>query len=287
MPPSLLLFRIGLIATDLILGFGIFWLGQFLYQRLFRRLNLNVELFVRDNPAVAIALVGYYLGITIALSGVLDKLADSWQEQVMNLVLYGASVIGLMLVGAWVGDRFILRRFDTAREVQEEQNVGAATAEAGLHIGNGLILSAALGGNSGTWIVGVICWVIGLAVLVLVSTIYPKVTRYNVFGEISKRNNPAAGVALAGLLIGTGNVVRTAFWPEFRSWGESLPEYILLLGLGLIALVILHWIADWVLVPGVKIADEIVNQSVPNLGAGLIEAFAYIAGSFLIAWSLV
>jgi hypothetical protein len=34
----------------------------------------------------------------------------------------------------------------------------------------------------------------------------------------------------------------------------------------------------------VKISDEIVNQEIPNLGAGLIEAFAYIAASFLIAW---
>jgi uncharacterized membrane protein YjfL (UPF0719 family) len=285
MTPPLLL-RIALIAAELLLGFGIFWLGQFCYQRLFRRLDLNVELFVRDNPAVAIALVGYDLGIVIALSGVLDKLADTWQEQVTNLLIYGASAIGLMLAGAWVGDRFILRRCDTAREVQEEQNLGAAAAEAGLHIGNGLILSAALGGNSGTWLVGVICWMIGLAVLVLVSAIYPKITRYNVFGEICKRNNPAAGVALAGLLIGTGNVVRVAFTPEFRSWGESLPEYAILLGISLIALAAIRWIADLVLVPGVKISDEIVNQAVPNVGAGLIEAFAYIAGSFLIAWSL-
>lgn len=286
MNPSIILFRIGLIAIELLLGFGLFWLGQFLYQRLFRRLDLNVELFARDNPAVAIALVGYYLGIVMALSGVLDKLADTWQQQVMNLTIYGASAIGLMLAGAWIGDRFILRRCDTAREVREEQNLGAALAEAGLHIANGLILSAALGGNSGTWFVGVICWVIGLAVLVLVSAIYPKVTRYNVFGEICKRNNPAAGLALAGLLIGTGNVVRVAFTPEFRSWGESLPEYIVRLGICLIALVVIHWIADLVLVPGVKIADEIVHQDVPNVGAGLIEAFAYIAGSFLIAWSL-
>lgn len=287
MTPAILLFRIGLIATELVLGFGIFWLGQFFYQRLFRRLDLNVELFVRDNPAVAIALVGYYLGIATALSGVLDKLEDTWQQQVMNLAIYGASVIALMLVGGWVGDRFILRRCDTAREVQEEQNLGAGAAEAGMHIGNGLILSAALGGNSGTWLVGVVCWAIGLAVLVLVSALYPKVTRYNVFGEICKRNNPAAGVALGGLLVGTGNVVRVAFTPEFRSWGESLPEYLVLLGICLITLAVIRWIADLVLVPGVKISDEIVNQAVPNAGAGLIEAFAYIAGSFLIAWSLV
>jgi len=45
-------------------------------------------------------------------------------------------------------------------------------------------------------------------------------------------------------------------------------------------------VADLILVPGVKISDEIVRQEIPNLGAGLIEAFAYIAGSLLIAWSI-
>ncbi|GCL35491.1 hypothetical protein SR1949_05860 [Sphaerospermopsis reniformis] len=36
--------------------------------------------------------------------------------------------------------------------------------------------------------------------------------------EIIIKNNPAAGVALAGLLIATGNIVRVAFYPEFTNW---------------------------------------------------------------------
>jgi uncharacterized membrane protein YjfL (UPF0719 family) len=278
--------RIILVGAELIIGFAVFWVGQFAYQKLFRRLELNLELFVRDNVAVAIALVGYYLGIVTALSGVLDKVGKTWQEQLLYLASYGAGVIVLMLAGAWVGDRFIMHRCDTAREIREEQNAGAASVEAGVHIANGLILSAALAGQSGGWLVGLVCWLIGMGVLVLVSSIYPRIANYRVFGEIRNRNNPAAGVALAGLLIATGNVVRVAFAPEFQNWTQSFAQYGLLLGVCLLALAVIRAIADLVLVPGVKISDEIVNQSVPNLGAGLIEAFAYIAGSFLIAWSI-
>lgn len=280
------LFNVGLAASEILIGFLIFWMGQFAYQRIFRRLELNLELFVRDNPAVAIALTGYYLGLVVALAGVLDKEGETWQDKLLFLVSYGASAILLMLAGAWVGDRLILRRCDCVREIRDEQNVGAAAAEAGMHVANGLILSAALAGQSGSWLVGLVCWAIGLGVLVLASLIYPRMAGYSVFGEIRKRNNPAAGVALAGLLIGTGNTVRVAFTPEFQSWAVSLPQYILILLLCLVALAAIRWIADLVLVPGVKISDEIVHQAVPNLGAGLIEAFAYIAGSFLIAWSL-
>ncbi len=216
----------------------------------------------------------------------LDKVGKTWQEQLLYLVSYGAGVIVLMLAGAWVGDRFILHRCDTAREIREEQNAGAASVEAGVHIANGLILSAALAGQSGGWLVGLVCWLVGMGVLVLVSSIYPRIANYRVFSEICRRNNPAAGVALAGLLIATGNVVRVAFTPEFQNWPQSFAQYGLLLGVCLLALAVIRSIADLVLVPGVKISDEIVNQSVPNLGAGLIEAFAYIAGSFLIAWSI-
>jgi uncharacterized membrane protein YjfL (UPF0719 family) len=281
-----LLTQVGLMAIDIALGFAIFWLGQLLYQTLFRRMALNEELFVRDNPAVAIALVGYYLGLVTALSGVLAKPADSILERLNTLAGYGAMVIVLMLVGAWVGDLLILRHCDAAHEIQQEQNIGAATVEAGLHVANGLILSAALAGQGGNVWVGLLCWVIGMAVLVGVSFAYPMVAAYSVFGEIRKRNNPAAGVALAGLLVAAGNIVAVAFSPEFQSWSVSLREYGLLLVVGLAALALLRWVADLVLVPGVKISDEIVNQTIPNVGAGLIEAFSYIAGSFLIAWSI-
>jgi uncharacterized membrane protein YjfL (UPF0719 family) len=283
---AILFTQVGPMAMDIAMGFAIFWLGQFLYQKLFRPMALNEELFVRDNPAVAIALVGYYMGLVTALSGVLAKPATSVLERLNTLVGYGAIAILLMLVGAWVSDRLILRHFDSAREIQQEQNIGAAAVEAGLHVANGLILSAALAGQSGNWWVGILCWAMGIAVLVGVSFAYSAVAAYNVFREIRKRNNPAAGVALAGLLIATGNVVAVAFSPEFQTWPVSLWEYSLLLVMGLIALAMIRWVADLILVPGVKISDEIVNQTIPNIGAGLIEAFSYIAGSLLIAWSI-
>lgn len=58
----------GIIIIELLVGFGLFWVGQFAYQKVFRRqMELNLELFVKDNPAVAIALVGYYFGIVIGV----------------------------------------------------------------------------------------------------------------------------------------------------------------------------------------------------------------------------
>ncbi len=280
-----LLNQSGIITVELIVGFAVFWVGQFVYQKLFRRrLELNLELFVKDNPAVAIALVGYYFGIVIGLGGVLGESALTWQDKAINLTTYGATVILLMLAGAWVGEKFILRQFNCQREIIEDRNVGAANVEAGIHIANGLILHSALAGETGGWEVALVCWLIGLITLIVVSSVYPRVTKYNVFAEIENRNNPAAGLALAGLLIATGNIVRVAFYQDFQGWLVSFPQYILILLFCLVSLIVIRWIADLVLVPGVKISDEIAHQEVPNWGAGLIEAFAYIAASFLIGW---
>ena len=274
------------IAIELIIGFGLFWIGQWFYQKGFRRMALNEELFVRDNSAVAIALVGFYLGIVIALGGALDQGFNSWQEQLSLLLLYGLMAIVLMLVGSLICDRLILRRLDCARETLEERNYGAAIVEASSHIANGLILNTALGGENGNWLVALVCWAIGLLILVLASFIYPRIAHYDVFGEIRKRNNPAAGVALAGFLIAIGNLVRSAFFQEFENWVTSFVVYGSTLMIGAIALIFIRWFADLILVPGVRISDDIVRQEIPNLGAGLIEAFAYIAASCLIQWAV-
>ncbi len=279
--------RSPLIIAEVAIGFLLFWVGQFVYQKLFRRkIDLNIELFVRDNSAVAVALVGYYLGIAIALKSALTRSALSWESTLINLVLYGLFVIGMMLVGAVICDRLILKRCDSAREICEEQNYGAAALEFGCHVANGIIISSAMSGDSGTWLVGVASYAIGLVTLVLASFCYSAIAGYDVFKAIQEHNNPAAGVAFAGLLVAIGNVVHVAFLPEFENWGISFILYVLAIPFGLLMLIAIRWAADLILVAGVKISDEIVHQEVPNLGAGLIEAFAYIAGSLLIAWSI-
>jgi hypothetical protein len=82
----------------------------------------------------------------------------------------------------------------------------------------------------------------------------------------------------------SSDLVYVAFYPEFTNWLVSFTQYGLILVFCLLSLVGIRWLADLILVPSVKISDEIVNQEIPNVGAGLIEAFAYIAASFLSGW---
>jgi len=269
-----------LIFVQVLSGLLFFWLAQRLYQLVFRRIHLNEELFVRDNVSAAVALVGFYLGVLLSLTG----LVSGNQSSALDDLLYrGAAVIVFMLLGAFISERLILRRCDCFQEICDHRNLGAGFAEGGVHVANGLLLSSVLSGDSGSWPVAVICWITGMLVLSLAAWVYPLIARFDVYREIQTRNNAAAGLALAGFLVGTGNILRISFAGDFSGWQESLPQYGLTLVVCFLLMGMVRWLADLILVPGVKLSHEIAEQSIPNIGAGLIEAFCYIAASFLIA----
>jgi hypothetical protein len=85
-------------------------------------------------------------------------------------------------------------------------------------------------------------------------------------------------------LAAMGAVVGLAAESDFYSWGESLGGYLAYAVLGLILLPVVRWLTDKVLLPRVKLSDEIAAQEKPNLGASYVEAFAYIAAAFIIYW---
>ena len=73
---------------------------------------------------------------------------------------------------------------------------------------------------------------------------------------------------------------------DFESWIITLENVAIDAGIGLAFLPVARWIADKILLPGQSLTDELINQEKPNVGAGVIEAFAYIGGSVLITWCL-
>ena len=94
------------------------------------------------------------------------------------------------------------------------------------------------------------------------------------------------GLGFAGAIISIANLIRYGLMTDFFSWTESLINVGLDVGLGLLFLPVVRLFTDKILLPGRNLTDELINQEHPNIGAGLIEAFAYIGGSVLITYSL-
>ncbi len=268
---------------DLSAVFVLLLLGKLVYDKV-HPYDLHQQLFERDNFALSLEVVGYFLGLVLALGGVLSGPSGSWIDDVIGIFLYGALAIVLLNFSAWINEKILLPKFDNTKEVVEDQNVGTGAIEAGNHIASGLIIAGAVSGQ-GSLLTALCFWGLGQVVLIAASKIYSAILPFDLHAEVEK-DNVAVGVAMGGLLIAIGNVVRLGTTGDFVSWSSNLTQFALFAATGLVLMPLVRWGTDSLLVPGVKLTDELVNQAKPNVGAGLLEAFSYLAASLLLGWTL-
>ncbi len=263
--------------------FILFLIGKWVYDKLNRRFVLRVELFERDNVALGLAVVGYYLGLVFAIGGVLVGPSAGIIEDLIDIFFYGIIAIVLLNLSNFINDKIILYKFDNVKEIIEDRNAGTGVVVAANHIAIGLIIAGAITGEGGDLITAAVFWILGQLVLIVAGFVYNRITPYDVHNEIEK-DNVAVGVAFAGMIIAIGNVIRIGLSGDFISWTDNLSKFFGFVIFGLILLPLLRFVTDKLLLPGVKLTDELVHQEKPNIGAGAIEAFSYIAASFFLGW---
>lgn len=263
--------------------FILFFLGKLLYDKLNRRFVLKEELVKKDNFALSLSVFGYYLGLVIALGGVLSGESAGLVEDLFDIFFYGIVSIILLNLSIVINDKIILRKFDNVKEIIEDQNPGTGIIEAANHIAVGLIIYGAMSGDTGDLITAGAFWILGQFVLILAGLVYNWITPFDIHEQIEK-DNVAVGVAFAGALIAIGNVIRIGAAGDFISWEYNLSTFFAFVAFGLIMLPVVRLATDKILLPGEKLTDELVNQEKPNVGAGVIEAMSYIAASLLLGW---
>lgn len=269
----------------LVCSFVLFWIGKLVYDLTTPSYRIRDELVEKDNTALAVALVGYYFGLVLAIGGVVSGASQGLVIDLIDMMIYGPLSILLMNLARVVNDRLILHSFSIRDEIIRDQNPGTGVVVCASYVATGLVIYGAVAGVLGGVVTTVVFWLLGQAALVLAGLVYTWMVPYDVHAEI-ERDNVAAGIGFAGALIGVGIVVLHAAAGDFISWGMSLQEFALEVALGLVLLPIVRFVTDKVLLPGRRLSDEIANQEKPNVGAGFIEAFSYVGASFLIVWSL-
>lgn len=266
-------------------AFVLFFLGKWVYDKLNRHFVLKEELLHRDNFALALAVTGYYLGLILAIGGVLVGPSHGIIEDLFDIFFFGIIAIVLLNLSMVINDKIILYKFDNEKEIIQDQNAGTGVIEMANHIAMGLIISGAISGEGGDLITAAVFWLCGQIVLIIAVKLYNFITPFDVHTEIEK-DNVAVGVAVAGILIGIGNVIRAGVSGDFISWSHNFSVFAGFVVFGLIMLPLVRFITDKILLPGENLTDELVHQEKPNVGAAVIEAFAYIAASMLITWVL-
>lgn len=261
------------------------------YQLLHKEVDMNYELVEKDNFAFAFANVGYLSGIVIALGGALTGgTSGNLLNDIIDFSLYTFISIILLNLSIILNDFLILRRMNLKHELVEDQNVGVGVLEAAISVATGLIIYGAVSGDSthdvmNGFFTTVIFWAIGMLLFVISTVVYNAILNYNLLDEI-KKNNFAVGVAYSGVIISIANLVRHGIQGDFISWEVSGYSILYNSIIALAVLPIVRLIADKLLLPGQKLTDELVNQEKPNVGAGLVEAFAYVGCSILLDWTL-
>ena len=265
--------------------FTLFFLGKWIYNKRHSTFDVKHELFENDNPALALAIVGYFSGVVFGLGGVLGKEGVELGSDLFDIFFFGTAVLVMLNLGSLVNNKIAFPKFDTTKEIVKDRNSGTGAIEAGNQIATGLITAGAMSGEYVDLITASVFWILGQAALVLVLRVYGAVVKYDLHDEIEK-DNVAVGVAVGGLLVAVGNLVRLSISGDFNGWSEDLVNFAVYLGMGLVILPLVRLVCDKILLPGVSLHDELVEQEEPNVGAGIIEAFSYVAASMLIGWAI-
>lgn len=264
---------------------GLFALGHVVFRLCRRGYNFHHELVEEDNAALALVVSGYYLGLIFSIGGVIVGPSAGLMEDLADILVYGLLAITLLNVSAWINDRFILSKFKIRKEILDDQNCGTGVVEFAVFVASGLNIFGAVYGTGGNIYTTLVFWAVGQGVLVLIGHYYNFITHYDIHEHIEK-DNVAVGVGFAGALIAIGNLLRAASAENFVSWSSNLMTFFWMVLLGLLLLPLARVATDRVLLPGRSLADELVNQEKPNMGAAYLEAVSYIGSSFLIIWCL-
>ena len=261
------------------------WVGKLIFD-LRTRYKIDEEVTGKNNAAVGTALAGYYVGLAVAIIGVLvGPGSGSLGSDLVNIALYSLVAIILLNISAVINDKLILYSFNNQKELVDDQNSGTGATLAGGYLATGLIVNASVAGEvTGAWWKGLVAclvfFVLGQVVLIIAGLWYQVITKYDIHKVMREDNNIAAGISFGGFLFAVGYIVRAAMTGPSVSWGTDLVSFAVYLAIALILLTIGRLITDKVFLPKAKISDEIGGQG--NIAAAMIAASIYIGIAVLI-----
>jgi uncharacterized membrane protein YjfL (UPF0719 family) len=265
--------------------YAIFFIGKFINDKLNKSYNIVHELVKNDNPALALSLAGYYLGLVIAIGGAVAGPSNGLISDFLDITIYGLLAVVLLNLSTFICDKVILYKFKVSDELIRDQNQGTGAVSFGVCIASGFLIYGAVSGEGGSIWTAIGFWAIGQVILILAGKIYNFILPYDIHEEIEK-DNVAAGVSFGGLLIGTGLIIGLSAEGDFYSWSYNIKQYVIYALIGLLLMPFVRFLTDKLLLPTESLSKEIAGQEKPNVGAAYIEGFSYIAAALAVNWCI-
>ncbi len=260
------------------------WMARFIRERT-STYNENKQLFVKDNHAVGIAVAGYYIGILIALTGVLAGPSLGLKIDMRDCAVYGILAILFQNIAGWSADKFILKAFNIDDELIRDKNKGTAWTLFGIYFATGMVVRGSIMGGTSEIVPGLVSalvyFILSQLVLILSSYFYRLITAYDFHKEIEE-DNIAAGLAFGGFLAAVGVIIGHASGDSltffdiamFFSW--TIIGLLFLWGTEMI-------VVKYILVPGHNVSKEIKEDRNENASWMLVVGYQAVAWVFVLA----
>lgn len=254
------------------------WVQQWLYGQ-----TLHAILTEYDNPAMGIAVAGYLFGVFWTVTVLLGNLSYELLPDLLGVLLYGGLGIVLLTAAALGSCRVFL-----GMGIQEQlaaRNIAAAIVVAGVYIATSLTYSGTISGEGGSFWSMLLFFLLGQLALLGITYAFRWLTSYDDVREIAA-GNTAAALALAGLLIAVGLIVRRAVSGEYTGLFHSLGGFLLALLLALVFYPVRQVLLQWILLGGpMHWRNSLVDSEIAhdkNVAVGLLEATAYVTAALFI-----
>jgi len=238
-----------------------------------------------DNPAAAVSLGGFLLGVIQVVIPILSGQSHSFWADVKGVAAYGIGGIIAMAVAGALFEQYSRWAGAPLREQIAAGNLSAGIIDGAIFFASSQIVAGALTGDGGSIVPTIVFWALGVIALIAFTHIFRSLTSYNDADSV-KSNNVAAALGCAGLIISIGIMAGYAVSGNFTGYGQGFRDFGLMM-LATIALYPVRQIIVQMLILGGgfsfrngRLDHEIAQDR--NVGAGLLEAIGYIATALVV-----
>ncbi len=256
------------------------WVAKQLWGVVLKR-DMDTELTTHDNPAAALTVAGYIMGVFIALSGVAASPAQGMVADIVSFAAFGVAGVAVLFASLFAAP--LVGGIKLQRDIVENHNIGAALVLFATFVATGTIFSGAVRGEGSgltAWVALLVFQLLGQVVLAVMAHIFEYITPYDLHKEIVEGKNLAAAAGYAGALIAMGIILHNAVLGDFVNWQADLHGFLI----WCLPLLLL-WPVRALVVNGVLLGFKNLNHEIAvdrNVGAGVIEAATYIGFALLV-----
>ena len=240
--------------------------------------DTQLEITANKNTALALSISGYLVALLFIYIAALSGPGAGWLWDILSVTGYALLGIGLLTLSRHVNDKAILHSTCNREQLIEKQNKATGIAQAASYVSSGLVIAAALCGE-GDRFSALYYYAAGQLLLIAFTFGYDKLTRFCLQNEI-KNGNIAAAVSYSATLIALSIILYHALSGDALSWQDTVQQVGIELICGIALLLVIRFLLDKLLLPGVHIDDAIANEN--NLAIALLDATAALCVALLI-----